>query len=61
MPGVTVASVRIEGGGQDLGPARLGQVAGMRAIRLEAPLSPQLEDLPALGEPPEAVPLLQEE
>jgi flagellar motor switch protein FliM len=46
LPGVTVASVRVEGGGQDLGPARLGQVSGMRAIRIESPLAPDLEELP---------------
>jgi flagellar motor switch protein FliM len=47
LPGVTVASVRIEGpDGTDLGPARLGQVAGMRAVRLEAPLAPRLSDMP---------------
>lgn len=46
LPGVTVASVRLEGpDGSDLGPARLGQVAGMRAVRLEAPLAPQLDDM----------------
>ena len=60
LPGVTVASVRMEGGGQDLGPARLGQVAGMRAIRLEAPLSPHLEDMPSLREPSDGLPLLGE-
>jgi flagellar motor switch protein FliM len=48
LPGVTVASVQIQGGGQDLGPARLGQVAGMRAIRIEAPPSLDLEDMPPL-------------
>lgn len=46
LPGVTVASVRIEASGRDLGPARLGQVAGMRAIRFEAPLAPRLDDIP---------------
>lgn len=41
LPGVTVASVRIEGpGGRSMTGARLGQVAGMRAVRIEhaAPL-----------------------
>ena len=60
LPGVTVASVRIEGGGQDLGPARLGQVAGIRAIRLEAPLSPELHDIPSLRDPSDDLPLLGE-
>ncbi|SMY09577.1 FliM/FliN family flagellar motor switch protein [Flavimaricola marinus] len=36
LPGVTVGSVRMEApGGQVLGRARLGQVTGMRAVRLE--------------------------
>ena len=47
LPGVTVASVRLEGpGGAPLGPARLGQVAGLRAVRLEAPPPPLLDDGP---------------
>ena len=50
LPGVTVASVRIEAGGVDLGPGRLGQVAGMRAVRMEQPLAPYLEEIPALGD-----------
>lgn len=46
LPGVTVASVRLEGpGGADLGPARLGQVAGMRAIRIETPAPPMLGEI----------------
>lgn len=49
LPGVTVSSVRLESGGLPLGPARLGQVAGMRAVRTELPLDPQLGDLPASG------------
>ena len=51
LPGVTVASVRIEAGGADLGPARLGQVAGMRAVRIEEPLSPRLDGIGSLPEP----------
>lgn len=47
LPGVTVASVRLESGGAPLGPARLGQVAGMRAVRIETPLAPDLEPLPS--------------
>lgn len=54
LPGVTVASVRLQGpGGADLGPARLGQVAGMRAVRLEAPPPPTLGEIA----PPGPVPL----
>jgi flagellar motor switch protein FliM len=41
LPGVTVASVRLQAGGLDLGPARLGQMSGMRAVRIESPLSSQ--------------------
>lgn len=38
LPGITVGSVRMEGpGGQVLGRARLGQVTGLRAVRLEVP------------------------
>lgn len=48
LPGVTVASVRLEAAGHDLGPTRLGQVAGMRAVRIESPLAPELA---ALGQP----------
>jgi flagellar motor switch protein FliM len=58
LPGVTVASVRLEAGGVPLGPARLGQVAGMRAVRIETPLAPELADLAGLGAPP--APLLPE-
>jgi flagellar motor switch protein FliM len=61
LPGVTVASVRIEGGGQDLGPARQGQVAGMRAIRLETPADPNLEDMPSLRDPSGFPPLLSDD
>nr|WP_245218473.1 FliM/FliN family flagellar motor switch protein [Rubellimicrobium aerolatum] len=51
LPGVTVASVRLEGsGGVDLGSARLGQVAGMRAIRIEQPPPPALDQLPIPAE-----------
>ncbi|TNC73874.1 FliM/FliN family flagellar motor switch protein [Rubellimicrobium roseum] len=50
LPGVTVASVRLEVAGIDLGPARLGQMAGMRALRIEEPLTPGLDELPSLGE-----------
>lgn len=60
LPGVTVASVRIEAGGVNLGPARLGQVAGMRAVRIEEPLAPHLDDIPALGEPAPVPPMLMD-
>lgn len=50
LPGITVASVRLEGGGVDLGSARLGQVAGMRAIRIEEPPPPALDQLPIPAE-----------
>ena len=44
LPGVTVASVVVESADRTpLGTARLGQVAGLRAVRLELP------DTPALG------------
>jgi flagellar motor switch protein FliM len=45
LPGVTVASVQLRAGGCDLGPARLGQMAGRRAVRLEQPVPPQLTGL----------------
>jgi flagellar motor switch protein FliM len=48
LPGVTVASARIEAGGVVLGPARLGQVAGMCAVRIETPLAPDLAPIPTL-------------
>jgi flagellar motor switch protein FliM len=57
LPGVTVASVRLEGlGGADLGPARLGQVAGMRAVRIEAPPPPDLVEIGAPGSAPLGLP-----
>jgi flagellar motor switch protein FliM len=46
LPGVTVASVRMEGpGGQVLSRARLGQVTGMRAVRLEVAGPSQLSEV----------------
>jgi flagellar motor switch protein FliM len=57
LPGVTVASVRLQGpGGADLGPARLGQVAGMRAVRLEAPPPPTLVEIGPAGPVPLGLP-----
>jgi flagellar motor switch protein FliM len=53
LPGVTVASVRLEGpGGAEFGRARLGQVAGMRAVRLEAPPPPTLAEIVPPGPAP---------
>lgn len=51
LPGVTVGSVRLEAPvGQPLAAARLGQFAGLRAVRLELPKSPHLrETWPGLG------------
>jgi flagellar motor switch protein FliM len=46
LPGVTVASVRLESpGGALVGPGKLGQMGGMRAVRLVTPRPPQLEDM----------------
>lgn len=58
LPGVTVASVQLESRGVPFGPARLGQVAGMRAVRIESPLAPDLASLPGLAERASAVPML---
>lgn len=47
LPGVTVASVRLEGPGQTaLFTARLGQVAGLRAVRLERARMADLAEVP---------------
>jgi flagellar motor switch protein FliM len=56
LPGVTVASVQLQAGGFDLGPARLGQMSGRRAVRLEQPVPPQLGDLPPLMADPSLPP-----
>lgn len=46
MPGVSVSSVRLEGpGGAPLAPAKLGQMGGMRAVRLMTPRPPQMEEM----------------
>jgi flagellar motor switch protein FliM len=47
LPGVTVASVRVEGpGGSHVGPGKLGQMGGMRAVRLgPPPRPPQMEEM----------------
>lgn len=46
LPGVTVASVRLEGpGGAFVGPGKLGQMGGMRAVRLATPRPPLLEEM----------------
>lgn len=45
LPGVGVGSVRIEGpGGRMVATARLGQVAGLRAVRIERPTPPQMAE-----------------
>jgi flagellar motor switch protein FliM len=47
LPGVSTATVRVEAaGGVAVGAARLGQLGGRRAIRLEAAVAPALSDLP---------------
>ncbi|GGL65059.1 FliM/FliN family flagellar motor C-terminal domain-containing protein [Wenxinia marina] len=54
LPGVTVGSVRLEAPpGRVLATARLGQVAGLRAVRLEMPAPAELSDrrAPARGAP----------
>ena len=44
LPGVTVTSVQMEGpGGARMMSARLGQMAGRRAVRLEVPMPPELQ------------------
>lgn len=46
LPGVTVDSVRVEGpGGAPVGPGKLGQMGGMRAIRLGASRPLQMEEM----------------
>ena len=49
LPGITVASVRLIAGSHDLGAARLGQVAGMRAVWVEQGPDLQLGGLPVPG------------
>lgn len=46
LPGVTVASLSLESRGLPLAPARLGQSAGMRAVRIEAAVTPDIAPLP---------------
>lgn len=53
LPGVTVASVRVEGpGGAPVGPGKLGQMGGMRAVRLggAGPRAAQMEEMLPLPE-----------
>lgn len=46
LPGVTVDSVRVEGpGGAIVGPGKLGQMGGMRAVRLGAARPLQMEEM----------------
>ncbi|MBI1416501.1 MAG: flagellar motor switch protein FliM [Limimaricola sp.] len=55
LPGTSVASVRLCGpDGGVVARARLGQVSGQRAVRIEAPKPPELNE--ALGAPPLAGP-----
>ena len=50
LPGCTVGSVRlISPDGRKMLTARLGQSAGMRAVRLEAPEGAQISDITGLG------------
>jgi flagellar motor switch protein FliM len=52
LPGVTVDSVRVEGpGGAFVGAAKLGQVGGMRAVRIGRARPAQMDDMLP---PPEA-------
>lgn len=45
LPGVRVSSVRIEGAeGRLIARGRLGQIGGMRAVRVEAEVPPELAD-----------------
>ncbi|ROT98614.1 FliM/FliN family flagellar motor switch protein [Histidinibacterium lentulum] len=54
LDGVTVSSVRLEGAGNTLvATARLGQVGGMKAVRLEPPPPPELREA---THPPASVP-----
>lgn len=46
LPGCTVNSVRlISADGQNVAQAKLGQVGGMRAVRIENAVAPQMRDL----------------
>lgn len=48
LPGCTVNSVRLlSPEGKEVAKARLGQIGGMRAVRLQSPPAPQLGDLEA--------------
>ncbi len=58
LPGVTVSSVRLEGpDGALAARARLGQVSGMRAVRIEAMPVPELKDV--VPNRPERTPALE--
>jgi flagellar motor switch protein FliM len=46
LPGVSVSSVRLEGpGGLPVAPGKLGQMGGLRAVRLMTPRPPQMEEM----------------
>ncbi|WP_373353282.1 FliM/FliN family flagellar motor switch protein [Pseudoroseicyclus sp. CXY001] len=50
LPGVTVGSLRLEGpDGKLQARARLGQASGLRAVRIEDPGPPSLQDVPIGG------------
>ena len=51
LPGCTVNSVRlISADGQNVAQAKLGQVGGMRAVRIENAVAPQMRDLPGAND-----------
>jgi len=59
LPGCTVASVKlVAGNGAPVALGKLGQMGGMRAIRIEAPPAPEMSDLAANHAPPQADVLL---
>lgn len=61
LTGCTVSSVRLlAADGQTVAQAKLGQMGGMRALRLEPPPAPQLTELDAGSPPPESEMLLPE-
>lgn len=56
LSGVTVSSVRLEGPGEEIVvSARLGQIAGLRALRLERPGRADLSDIPMAEKTPATV------
>ncbi|PJI92379.1 flagellar motor switch protein FliM [Yoonia maricola] len=59
LPGCTVSSVRLlSADGKEVAQAKLGQIGGYRAVRLETASHPQLTELPGTPPPPDiATPL----